>query len=437
MSDARGPSAPKALPGWWQREKQRQQARILIFLTLLLTLIAFYYWVERAGIVSTPGINFDTADHLAFVRQDARGDTTLFAVRSDGTDLQPLTPKDDISHKEEPEWTMDGKRLVYSSNLKDPKLTQIYLLGAGQPTQLTYGGTVFAGGTKSAPTVSPDGDHIAFVAQGAVKSVRLNGTDVYQLMPPPRAGSESGGEVSPTLQGLEFTGPFLYSRFSSDGKGTAGVQDISNDPLAVAPGGAFGDEVVSVLPENSLRAWPLDSGHEVSLAWEPGGGRLACSFTEHEVQKSVVSGIRIWPFDANGKPQAPTPVFAGVGYSIEPKNISWSPPKGARIAFEAWRLKSKGVREPRGIAVVSIDGKGMMVDAAHAEGMRYLVPASPSGTPQKPRWSPDGNKLSFEMVRPDGKRDIWVINSDGTNSINLTHGEGDNMDAVWSPISSH
>ncbi len=438
MFESRGLSDKKALPGWWQREKQRQQIRILIFLVLVLTLIVFYYWVERAGLVSVGGINFDTTNCLAFIRQGEKGDTTLFAIRSDGTGLRPLTSRQDTSNKAQPQWTMDGKRLVYVSNFNDPKLNQIYLLGADQPTQLTYGGTVFAGGTKDAPTVSPDGDHIAFLAQGAVKSVRLNGTDVYQLMPPPRSSNDGADDANPARMSPEFTGPFLNVRFSSDGKGIAGVQDISNDPvISTAPRGAFGDQVVSALPVNATRALPLDSGHEVGLAWEPGGNRLACSFSEHEAQGTVVSGIRIWPFSASGKPLAPTPVFAGIGYSIEPKNMSWSPPKGARIAFEAWRLKSPGVREPRGIAVVSVGGKGLMVDAARAESLRYLVPATAQGFPQRPQWSPDGNKLSYEMVHPDGKRDIWVINSDGTNAINLTRGVGDNLDAAWSPILAH
>jgi Tol biopolymer transport system component len=62
-----------------------------------------------------------------------------------------------------------------------------------------------------------------------------------------------------------------------------------------------------------------------------------------------------------------------------------------------------------------------------------MVPVGPLGLPQNPRYSPDGSRLLYELQRPDGKHDLWIINADGTNQINLTKGQGDNMDGSWSP----
>src|ERR1700727_1132192 len=128
-------------------------------------------------------------------------------------------------------------------------------------------------------------------------------------------------------------------------------------------------------------------------------------------------------------------VFTGLGYCIEPKNIAWSP-DGKRMAFEGWRLSGEGKRELSGIAVQKLDADGgadgVTVDPDHVSGLRYLVATSAAGKPQNAKWSPDSMHLLFEMVKPDGKRDLWSINADGTNAINLTKGIGDNFEGAWS-----
>jgi Tol biopolymer transport system component len=46
-------------------------------------------------------------------------------------------------------------------------------------------------------------------------------------------------------------------------------------------------------------------------------------------------------------------------------------------------------------------------------------------------WSPDGTKLAFYRG-PEGDRDIYIINVDGTGLQRLTNG-GDNLGPSWSP----
>src|SRR5262249_44111371 len=160
------------------------------------------------------------------------------------------------------------------------------------------------------------------------------------------------------------------------------------------------------------------------------GSRLACAFTELQVKGNdqkldMVSGIHIWSFNNPDKPE-PRPIFGARGFSIEPKNIAWSP-DGTKLAFEGWRLKGGGDRELRGIIVLDLTSagqRGVMVDSSTVEAVKYMVPVSAQGKPQHPVWSPDGTRLLFEMTRPDGGNDLWVINSDGTNVLNLTKGVG-------------
>ena len=144
-----------------------------------------------------------------------------------------------------------------------------------------------------------------------------------------------------------------------------------------------------------------------------------------------MSGIRIWSF-GKSKPEAQN-IFACIGYSAEPKNIAWSP-DGTKFAYELWKLKGDGQRELAGIRIMDISQERTMIMPQDVPALTYLVAAGPEGKPQKPRWSPDSRRLVYEMAKPDGKRDLWVINADGTTPINLTKGQGDNTDAVWAPL---
>jgi Tol biopolymer transport system component len=52
-----------------------------------------------------------------------------------------------------------------------------------------------------------------------------------------------------------------------------------------------------------------------------------------------------------------------------------------------------------------------------------------AGNPDSPQWSPDGSKIAFQ-----GGGQIWVVNADGTNAVQLTSGSGySNRAPAWSP----
>lgn len=442
---------------WWQREKQRVMTRVFIFLLLLLLLIAYFYYVAREGKIGViHGVNFDTSKYIAFVRKDDTGSFALYAIQADGTDLRRLTTIDNHSNKSHPAWTQDGKSLLFATNAGDNQVYQIYILGDGPPTKLTYGS-----GNKSDPVTAADGKTAAFITQGAVKTVTLTGDNVLQVLPPPRAGNETEGSES---TGESESGPFLSASFGSDGVSIAGVQDISNQIITFKQSGPSDKQRVRAMPiDQQIVAFPAGAshpyvvaqGHEVSFAWEPTGSRLACSYTEFPMMDDKgapidgknrpiidektplypVSGIRIFSFQ-DGKMQA-KPILAALGYSIEPKNLTWSP-DGIKIVFESWRLKGPGIRENAGLVLMDItpmldSGKYPQLDTTNLNSVQYVIKATPDAIPQNPRWSPDGKRLLYELVKSNGKRDLWVINSDGTNPFNLTKGDGDNYEGAWSP----
>ena len=58
------------------------------------------------------------------------------------------------------------------------------------------------------------------------------------------------------------------------------------------------------------------------------------------------------------------------------------------------------------------------------------------GTDAEPEWSPDGQRILFTSER-DGNPDIFVMNADGSDPINLTNDPADEGGAVWSPECFH
>lgn len=79
-------------------------------------------------------------------------------------------------------------------------------------------------------------------------------------------------------------------------------------------------------------------------------------------------------------------------------------PDGSRIAFVATETPSSA----SDIYVVNRDGTGL----------ERLT--SDSTTDDNPSWSPDGTKIAFRSFRALRSGDIWVMNADGSNAVNLT-----------------
>ncbi|MCJ7654035.1 MAG: hypothetical protein MUO97_01835, partial [Dehalococcoidia bacterium] len=49
-------------------------------------------------------------------------------------------------------------------------------------------------------------------------------------------------------------------------------------------------------------------------------------------------------------------------------------------------------------------------------------------------WSPDGTKIAFCSIMNDGNIEIYVMNTDGSNQINLTNNPTFDCAPAWSPI---
>jgi len=135
------------------------------------------------------------------------------------------------------------------------------------------------------------------------------------------------------------------------------------------------------------------------LEFLPDGNRIIYSSDDIEAP-----GIYIYDL----KQHANMPLLTNIMSAESP---AWSP-DGTRIAFVVW---------PKG-------RKNSQIYTANADCSEVKQLTTGDYYNWTPRWSPDGKKLVFETTRndsaathvPGGYRDIYVMDSDGQNQINLT-----------------
>ena len=97
---------------------------------------------------------------------------------------------------------------------------------------------------------------------------------------------------------------------------------------------------------------------------------------------------------------------------------AWSP-DGTKIAFVR---ESYGAPFPS-IYVMNVDGNGET----------RLTFTSASALDANPKWSPAGSKIAFVRDN-DTVSDVYVMNADGTNQLQLTTGgQADELGLAWSP----
>ena len=230
------------------------------------------------------------------------------------------------------------------------------------------------------PSWTPDGKTIAFTSLRDGSGAHIYSVDVSnrQIRPLVLMGDFSSGSVySP--DGLKFT----YSSSLNDNT----------------------DIYVSQADGSAGRRLTDSRAIDVSATWSPDGRHIA-----------FIS-------DRAGTPQVYTMLADGTelkrltfqgNYNQEP---AWSP-KGDLIAFS-------GRDEKRSFDVYTVN----------TETGKIARLTQNAGTNEKPAWSPNGRYLLYSSTR-SGKRQLWVMNSDGTSQRQLTAEKMGASDPAWGPLSA-
>ena len=230
------------------------------------------------------------------------------------------------------------------------------------------------------PAWTPDGKTLAFTSLRDGSGAHIYSVDVAtrQIHPLVLMGDFSSGSVySP--DGLKFT----FTSSAND----------NTDIYVSQPDGSVGRRLTD------------SRAIDVSATWSPDGRRLAFI-------SDRAGTPQVYTMLADGSDQKRL-TFQG-NYNQEP---AWSP-KGDLIAFS-------GRDEKRSFDIYTVN----------TETGKVARLTQNAGTNEKPAWSPNGRYLIFSSTR-SGKRQLWVMNLDGTNQRQLTSEKLGASDPAWGPLAA-
>ena len=335
---------------------------------------------------------------IAF-RTDRTGDNEIFVMNSDGS--SPVNLSNSPAFEELPAFSPDGSRIAFVSD-RDGN-SEIYVMNSDgtNQTRLTNNSS-----GESHPSFSPDGSKIYFVSDrdGNNEIYVMNATDGSNQV---RLTNAVGSDFAPN-RGIQLDR-------DDDGQGDACETLIAGVPriaFATQRGGTV-SHVYTMNVDGSNQV-PLTSGgltDNREPAFSPDGTRIAFS-SERD------GDSEIFVMNADGSNQTQVTFNNDLDYA--PK---WSP-DGTRVAL----VRRDSISSlSASIVTMFADGSGQVI----------ITPPS-SGINEYPAWSPDGTKIAFTRIfTSDAERDIYIVNSDGSNSTNpvrLTNNAPvyDNH-PVWSP----
>jgi TolB protein len=265
----------------------------------------------------------------------------------------------------------------------------ILALGAGDHSS--------AGGSDSPDTSR---SKIAFSFGGGIYAMRPDGSERVRLTPLPVNRFDGQGDTDPA--------------WSPDG--TLLAFQRTPEP---SPADGLGSQIYLLNPDDGS-VHPLTPPSKASAydpAWSPDGRRMA-------FVRAYGGGSTLVVTEVDGGAERVLESEADVrGTLAEP---AWSP-DGTRIAYTRTVLDRRHNFHP-------------LLYVVDANGGELRLLARDAGDAA---WSPDGRRIAFASVRDRHgkqcydqcifKRELYVMDADGTNPVRLTHNRGDDAAPTWSP----
>jgi Tol biopolymer transport system component len=374
--------------------------------------------------------------------------------------------------KVQPAFSPDGNQVAFAWNADAGDSYSIYvkLVDAGSPLQITR-----SPGVDSSPAWSPDGRYIAFARQSSAGSgyyvVPALGGQERKLatsysIPFSRGSSLDWSPDGKFLVAVDKTSPRDHLNILSISADSGRVHTLLTQPpvflqnpavspdgswLAYVAGRGFLSQDIFVIPVSGgePRQLTADNANIGGLAWNSSGSQIIFSSNRGGL-------FALWTISLSGS--EPQPVRAVGGDALSPtisrhgdhlaylrmvvnSNI-WKMsvgPSGGQAASPAKLISSTRNQwqpdfSPDGTRITFVSDRtgSQEIWVCDSNGANSAQLTSFRGPPTgTPRWSPDGQKIAFDS-RAAGHSDIYVMNPDGGSLTKLTTEAAENVVPSWS-----
>ncbi len=416
--------------------------KLSLIVPLFLIVAALYYTFSTFKHKALTTL-VDRSFNLSFERLHLSGDITEIAISPDGKyvaysvveagkhsiRVRELATASDLRVTAESD-------LSYSGLTFSPDGTFVYYLENQAETGTLYRVSKLGGGQRSiqqnvntAVTFSPDGSRMAFFRAN-------NPVDPSDLVIAPADGGPSSVFVRRTLADSRFFPSDMRGpgpAWSPDGKSIACVTE--------GKGPKLNEISLEIIDVQSATARPIKAGpwYYISrIAWLGDGSGMIVAATEkaggpgqlYLVKDGTTRQITNDPNDytlVSGASDSSVFVTRNMERSSSLWQVSLAAAPATTISVEQHKGLAEVERGTKGRFIYSVfDGKNINLWLQDGSARRQLTFA---GHNSKPTMSPDGRYIVFCSTR-SGTMNIWRMNADGTQPLQLTTGTYQDLPSV-------